>query len=155
MNLDPPAIAFSSPTMRGQSNDPVCHGRDQPSLDFMTFIESVMNSVTDDIVLLEEAAEAIGYKHSDYPFKNEPGLYVLIDSTSGFYWNPLKENREALELAVRLNLSIVFDTDGGAVQVGRHDFDDDVREEGAEDMCATTRRAIVKAASKVYWMNKE
>lgn len=30
MKLDPPAIAFSSPTMRGQSNNPVCYGRDQP-----------------------------------------------------------------------------------------------------------------------------
>ena len=118
MNLDPHAIAFSSPTMRGQSNDPVCHGRDQPSLDFMTVIESVMNSITDDIVLLEEAAEAIGYKHSDYPFKNEPGLYVLLGGTSGFYWNPLKENREAHELAARLNLSIVLDTDGGLCKSG-------------------------------------
>ena len=155
MPFDPPAIAFSSPTMRGRSNACAHDGRKQPKQfsDFATFVEKVMTK--SDIGLLKRAAKAVRKKHIARPHGNEPGLFVLIDETSGCYWNPLSDDGEAFRLAMQLNLSIVVDAERGVAQVGRHDFKKDVRVENHTGLRAAARRAIVKAASKVYLMNKE
>ena len=147
MNLDPPAI--SSSTMRGQSNDPVAPRRDQPNRasDLAMFTELVLTDK--DYGLLEQAAKAAGHNYRSYRERKEPGLFVWLDELSGYYWNPLAENFDAFELAAKLSLTIAFNTEGGAVYVGRYDFNSDVREENAQDICAAARRAIVKAAARV------
>ena len=107
-----------------------------------------------DIGLLKRAAKAVRKKYSARPHGNEPGLFVMIDETSGYYWNPLSDDGEAFKLAMQLSLSIVVDAERGVVQVGRHDFKKDVRVKNPTGLRAAARRAIVKAASKVYRMKK-
>jgi hypothetical protein len=93
--------------------------------------------------LLEAAAKAAGI----HPrvVGAEPGLYWLDDvKQTAPQWNPLTDDGDALRLAVKLGLYIVFGdicviVDGYQVHA--------VKNEGEQP--AATRRAIVQAAARL------
>ena len=102
--------------------------------------------------LLELAAKAAGIYVGDGPSGMwlDPTFPCLVNG-NGASWSPLTDDGDALRLAVKLNLSIVIDSEIGVVQVGRFDFKEDIREvEPAKNLpYAATRRAIVRAAAKI------
>ena len=88
--------------------------------------------MTTDRELLELAAKAAG------------GGFVIG------YWNPLRNDRDALRLAVKLNLSADFFDD--AICVGCVPNDNEavqLMEPVGSDPYAATRRAIVRAAAEI------
>lgn len=103
--------------------------------------------------LLERAAKAAGY---DVEIVERGGHVVGKWRASqtpppGFiFWQPLREDGDALRLAVRLHLSIEFgfcEDDAPIVAVG--DGCRKVQECLAPDFKAKTRRAIVRAAAEL------
>jgi hypothetical protein len=100
--------------------------------------------------LLEMAAKAAGYEIEKSMVGGEEKLYLKGDLLQ---WNPLTDDGDALRLAVRLNLALLFPMCGdskpqvGAGQVGSLTA---AKIEDAEpDKCAATRRAIVRAAAEI------
>lgn len=110
--------------------------------------------------LLELAAKAAGIKglqfESDGTIQNRAnrptipyechGLLAAID------WNPLKDDGDALRLAVKLHLFI--DATLPEVKVGwvvdcQSGLCEDLHEEQSADPYAATRRAIVRAAAEI------
>lgn len=91
--------------------------------------------------LLELATKAAGisgaFENGVIWYKNEFG------DDAGF--NPLADDGDALRLAVRLNLSVVFGAN--YVIVGESIQAPTVN--NADDPCAATRRAIVRAAAEI------
>ena len=94
--------------------------------------------------LLELSAKAAGYKYA----KN--GGYIVVDGIPG-NWNPLSDDGDALRLAVKLEMQIV-------VGYRRIEVCAVPDEEGPVpcafepkigDLCAATRRAIVRAAAEI------
>lgn len=105
--------------------------------------------MTDD-ELLEAAAKAAGYDV-------KVGRWaVLVRGTDGPpsrpTWNPLEDDGDALRLAVKLKLSIMFGS-AGLVQVSADDGGEDctafAMEPTIDDPAAATRRAIVMAAASL------
>jgi len=100
--------------------------------------------------MLELAAKAMGFK--DYSMH---GNMVFIETgdvkgESGYYWNPLTDDGDALRLAVKLNLSADFFDDEIKVGYTPNDNDcDQVSEPIDNDPYAATRRAIVRAAAEM------
>ena len=101
--------------------------------------------------LLELAAKAAGialYKESVFTngLTQEVGRGVLC-------WNPLVSDGDAMRLAVGLNMCVVVDGENNHVRVYAQSFARP--EEGygdcgfAQDKCAATRRAIVRAAAEI------
>jgi len=96
--------------------------------------------------LLELAAKEAGYTC----VWGQPGgvLWWRIDPDTARIWNPLADDGDALRLAVKLGLKLNVCVTSGAAQVGgigtfvEIDFD--------ADPYAATRRAIVRAAAKMY-----
>lgn len=64
-----------------------------------------------------------------------------------YRWNPLEENSDAFELAVKLGLTINPYKRG--VFVSRNEAEPVIREEWGDDDAETTRRAIVRAAAEI------
>ena len=101
--------------------------------------------------LLELAAKAAGMPT---PKWNEVHGYMMIGMGGATKeWSPLEDDGDALRLAVRLNLSIRFDSCAGgvAVDVGG-EWDDapaGAQEVYERDGGAATRRAIVRAAAEI------
>ncbi len=93
--------------------------------------------------LLEWAAKAAGYQYARH------GGYIVVDGIPG-NWNPLKDDGDALRLAVKLNLSMDLFEDGICVGYtpGSNDCDQ-VMEVCESDPYAATRRAIVRAAAEI------
>lgn len=113
--------------------------------------------MTTDRELLERSARAAGIVGSwekdkafiqDRYYFNVP--YDNQNMLSGFRWNPLTDDGDALRLAVRLDLN-VFQTAGSAYAVPSDDsgeFEEQVRYiDAGNDACAATRRAIVRCAA--------
>ena len=101
--------------------------------------------MSDDRELLELAATAAGNGAQwDNP---ERGMMVL--SESGFdvdRWNPLTDDGDALRLAVKLKINVVWGANyviADAVQLPTVN--------NANDPYAATRRAIVRAAAERRW----
>lgn len=98
--------------------------------------------------LLELAAKAAGYKYSDLVFSDETGL-VLLGEYAHKNWNPLRNDGDALRLAVKLG----FDIDRTAVgwitirQVQECLSFASVRID--DDAYTATRLAIVQAAAEI------
>jgi hypothetical protein len=93
--------------------------------------------------LLELAAKAAGIDISDATFD---GWGTPIQTQ----WNPLKDDGDALRLAVKLCLDVTPAGDYTAVR--RFNTNDWVTEEYGLDPCdpyAATRRAIVRAAAEI------
>ena len=96
--------------------------------------------------LLEKAAKAAGidwFRHTD------GGLW----QRSGGIWNPLTDDGDALRLAVKLKMDIVYDFDRVMVVYG--DGDATLTTEyfydlpTPTDQYAATRRAVVRAAAAI------
>lgn len=94
--------------------------------------------------LLELAAKAVGMWPSPEPFEHVMNR-----------WSPLKDDGDALRLAVSLNLTIRYDSleDGPVVQVSMpwHDEFSDywLNEWLNKDATRATRRAITRAAAEI------
>jgi len=104
--------------------------------------------MNNDKELLTLAAKAAGKELCIYDGMDvEPGTdLVVVDAKTGFKWNPLSDDGDALRLAVKLKLSIRFWSNDDVV-VG---YDDDIYEcMSGEDKLAATRRAIVRAAAEI------
>ena len=94
--------------------------------------------------LLEQAAKAAGITwHGDGSDNSD--MIVMMPFTR--VWNPLENGGDALNLVVRLGLSI--DTDRGESSVFEHDLDISCNEPHGSDADAATRRAIVRAAAEI------
>ena len=92
--------------------------------------------------LLELAAKAAGYSvRTDITYAD--GVVV----NDGAIWNPLTDDGDALRLAVKMNLLIDSDYNGG-VGVGSASFEE-VWEGKENDPYAATRRAIVRATAEI------
>lgn len=104
--------------------------------------------------LLEKAAKAVGLEISCWDQHDGIEFAWLIDGTP---WQPLHENRmsdcmgDALRLAVKLRLDIMSFDQGAEVCMCPGTVDDPFGEtlavERGDDLCAATRRAIVRAAA--------
>jgi hypothetical protein len=90
--------------------------------------------------LLEAAAKAAGEWPSPEPFEH------VLDR-----WNPLTDDGDALRLAVKLNIWPVrqYAQPTIVVQNGAAYFDELASEPIGDDVCAATRRAIVRAAAEI------
>lgn len=119
--------------------------------------------------LLDKAAKAagIGPLDFDYAKREGHGLYLgprlpmpqgVVMGAMWTHWNPLKNDGDALRLAVQLHISIYADDHGlvaGVTKAQRQAETDDPEThigycEGREpDSYAATRRAIVRAAAKM------
>ena len=103
----------------------------------------IANDLTDR-ELLELAAKAAGYNIVD---KSHPiSVYIYSDGCKGgVFWNPLKDDGDAFRLAVkcRMNVNIYYNDT-------RVTADDVFLCEMHEvDLCAATRRAIVRVAAEI------
>ena len=107
--------------------------------------------------LLELAAKAIGgsYWHDARTFSD----YLVIEQDEPAKWNPLTDDGDALRLAVKLGLDILFTPEDVEVIADQH-----AKEDGGEtvapwageswtlkqqDPYAATRRAIVRTAAEI------
>lgn len=103
--------------------------------------------------LLELAAKAAGIKKDDSPY-NGGGFgndgfdctgNMVLDWHNNKHWNPLTDDGDALQLAVKLNIDVCFGANyviaRGSVQMPTVN--------NADDPYAATRRAIVRAAAEI------
>ena len=105
--------------------------------------------------LLEKAAFAAGLEFR-FRSRTPAGLFCLIPLPKGGaswgFWNPLKDDSQALWLAIRIQASVSVDISLGVRVValgvcGQRRVD--VLEPLTEDLAATGRRALVRAAAAV------
>ena len=103
--------------------------------------------------LLELAAKAAGIQLVWHNFSNIPSLFKGLSSDE--VWNPLTDDGDALRLAVKLRLEPRFldnSHSNGAEpsRVTLHNVVGIVESiDGAQDLFAATRRAIVRAAAEI------
>lgn len=97
--------------------------------------------MTDDRQLLERAAKAAGLNVRWYI---AGFVHVGSDGLDAGWWNPLTDDGDALRLAVKLGMSVVF---GANYVVVRLEQIPTVNNAG--DPYAPTRRAIVRAAAAI------
>ena len=99
--------------------------------------------------LLEFAAKAAGLPHQWCDAWN---TMAKPRPDGGFFfekvWNPLRDDGDALRLAVRLGIDVVH-TNIHSPQVHAMGFGGSITEEVGSDRLAATRRAIVRAAAKI------
>jgi hypothetical protein len=104
--------------------------------------------------LLELAAKAAGIKLRWWD-NSRNGLRVCNDTGSvckRLHWNPIEDDRDALRLAVRLNID--FKAYGTVVRTWVGDFTTQKVIASVEEICgvdpyAATRRAITRAAAEI------
>jgi hypothetical protein len=102
--------------------------------------------------LLEKAAKAVGYVEWDW-LASDGNLNVYNKEGRQEAWNPLTDDGDALRLAVKLNMDIVFDFDRVMVVFGDADaaciteYFYELPE--PTDRYAATRKAIVRAAAAI------
>ena len=103
--------------------------------------------------LLELAAKAAGLLLGKWVFE---GGWMDEPNVCGFYldgdnWNPLTDDGDALRLAVKLNLQVTPGTyredEATAYRAGMAEANERVNYQ--QDLAATTRRAIVRAAAEI------
>jgi hypothetical protein len=101
--------------------------------------------------LLELAAKAAGYEKIEYNDLKGSMLDIRYGRDEAIwngedYWNPLVDDCEALRLAVKLTLGVVFNGEEACVWL----FDiESIEPVTNDDPYAATRRAIVKAAAEI------
>ena len=111
----------------------------------------------DNLELLEAIAKKAGIevrRDTDGTIQARPILvrphYVQGWSYGGAEWNPLRENADAFELAIILQINIIFGNDGEAYTTARKNEEDSgKRYHWESDRCAATREAIVVVASRI------
>jgi hypothetical protein len=97
--------------------------------------------------LLELAAKAAGIEGHWHECRPTGNIALYCGPRVG-WWNPLTDDAEALRLAVRLRLDILFfDTDEPWVEI--FGIDANAEELFGDDPYAATRRAIVRAAAEI------
>jgi hypothetical protein len=108
-------------------------------------MQSLCGRTMTDKELLELAAKAAGYKMHPEKFV---GDYWLKD---GMVWNPLTDDGDALRLAVKLNVDVIFDFDRVMAVYGNGYSKEEYFYELPEptDKYTATRRAIVRAAAEI------
>jgi hypothetical protein len=95
--------------------------------------------------MLELAAKAAGFQN--YTIRGDT-VYVKTGTArvdSGYYWNPLTDDGDALRLAVKLNIDVCF---GANYVIARGSVQMPIVN-NANDPYAATRRAIVRAAAAI------
>lgn len=100
--------------------------------------------------LAAKAAEINAEFHGDDDAYESEGMWLKGERSpdNSKYWNPLKNDGDALRLAVTLGLNVnVIRNDG--TFVSRYESEPVIAEKRGQDPYATTRRAIVRAAAKV------
>lgn len=111
--------------------------------------------MTTDRELLELAAKAAGIEIHDWKNRGDKlGWCALVLGSKYSEWNPITDDGDALRLAVKLSLSIRFDSllDGDlAVDVGGEweGAPEAMFETYQHDGSTATRRAIVRAAAEI------
>lgn len=108
--------------------------------------------------LLEMAAKAAGVEYDPKQF-SQFGLWLVIHGEPSEYqrryWNPLKDDGDALRLAVKLNIEFACFDDKQSVNAGvwsaEHKWNEvwDCMTPYNGDKLAATRRAIVRAAAEI------
>lgn len=98
--------------------------------------------------LLELAAKAAGF--NDATWAAEQASIATLEQKRGFklFWNPLKDDGDALRLAVKCNLNVCI----GYASVSACLQDDGSFHQAVEikdDSYAATRRAIVRAVAEI------
>ena len=99
----------------------------------------------DDRKLLELAAKSAGF--TDAEWAADQASICTVQAGKGFmpFWNPLKDDGDALRLAVKLGIDVCFAlnyvTARGSVQMPLDEY--------GNDPYAATRRAIVRAAAAI------
>lgn len=104
--------------------------------------------MNNDKELLTLAAKAAGIELRIYDGMDvEPGTdLVVVDAKTGFKWNPLTDDGDALRLAVKLRIEIyIHENDTQCIGPNLHR----AIETHEDDPEAATRRAIVRAASEI------
>ena len=101
--------------------------------------------------LLEHAAKACGQSYLEWVPECYPGREGLLHGNQNgrlYVWNPLLDDGEALRLRAKLHLTIM--DNGKRIGVACcHHIRIGIEEFIVDDPCATTRRAIVRAAAEI------
>ena len=97
--------------------------------------------------LLEAAAKAAGIERVYYEYLGEWGL-IDSDDGDGGWWNPLKDDGDALRLVVQLGIHLQFAMDFSVAYAGTVHAKQFTERSGL-DPFAATRLAIVKAAAEM------
>ena len=99
--------------------------------------------------LLELAAKAAGVVWMDETWPEECDGLMLDFGRGTQHWNPLDNDSDALQLAVRLGMYInIYTSSMHQTNVGIACFGI-IEEPHGDDPCAATRRAIVRAAAEM------
>lgn len=105
--------------------------------------------------LLEMAAKAAGYPQPANPcYGEDVGILVVVAKGNHVFFNSLRDDGDALRLAVKLGISIMFSTDEDNVPIVRaiHFGTPEskwTRMRMSPDFRAATRRAITLAAAAI------
>lgn len=94
--------------------------------------------------LLELAARANGFINYDVFDDEVVTVYPYSSRATWVYWKPLTDDGDALRLAVKLKMDVVFDDEKVGANCGRGAV-----EVKGNDPYAATRRAIVRAAAEI------
>jgi hypothetical protein len=105
--------------------------------------------------LLEAAAKAAGIVGHWQEYANAPATFIgqyaepTANGITGYHWNPLESDGDALRLANKLRMNIRLDDSGACVWAPKsaRSFYSYFAEHESED--AATRRAIVRAAAAI------
>ena len=89
--------------------------------------------------------EMRGWGETRYGYSEAMWSDSLYDSNGSGYWNPLTDDGDALRLAVRLHIDVCF----GANYVIARGSVQNPTVNNANDPCAATRYAIVRAAAEM------
>jgi hypothetical protein len=101
--------------------------------------------------LLGLAAKAAGIELRMYEgMVVQPGTgLVVVNAKTGLKWNPLKDDGDALRLAVKLKMDIEFSMEGVWV-IAKNSSNQMLDRFFIHDNdCSATRRAIVRAAAEI------
>ena len=105
----------------------------------------------EDRELLNSAAKAIGIELIWDASPEAYSPWFIIDGFADI-WNPLDNDRDALRMAVKLEIELSSAYDAGMNAYAGYSIDDDMKyviEPTGEDPYAATRRAIVRAAAEI------
>lgn len=108
--------------------------------------------------LLEKAAKAAGYADATwrdmegwgedrYGFSSAMWSETVFNEGGSGYWNPLADDAQALRLAVKLGIGILYSDFMGEAEARFNRGANCLNQYGPDDPCAATRRAIVRAAA--------
>lgn len=99
--------------------------------------------------LLELAAKAVGRRFNDYDPDPEFGL-GWCGKSGNDWWNPLNDDGDAFQLAVKLKIDIMFFDGFEEIHADYNDYiKGAVIEAYSDDMQSSVRRAITRAAAEI------